>query len=197
MQERSTQCLNLETGLFDSALLQLAPDQFVWYFNQHHLITDNWSVSLLYRRLQHYYGQAIQGTLAETDPLPSYVSCTEKEQPLTWQQQSIDYWYQKKQSLPSATPLYGQTTDTATNRTERTYLHLDQARSDALRALAQTPEAQTLSIHQSQFNLFLTLVFAYLHRISGDTELAIAAPAHNRPTPVLKDTPGVFMELFP
>lgn len=199
MQERSTNLLDLQTSLFDSALLQVAPDQFIWYFNQHHLITDNWSVSLLYRRLQHYYGQSLQGNLAETSPLPSYVSyaAAEKAQQLAWQQQSIDYWRQKQKELPAAIPLYGLTTEAATNRTERTYLNLGQERSEALRALAQTPEARTLFIHQSQFNLFLTLVFAYLYRISGETELAIAAPAHNRPSPALKDTPGVFMELFP
>ncbi|MEM6254385.1 MAG: amino acid adenylation domain-containing protein [Cyanobacteria bacterium P01_D01_bin.156] len=199
MREQSTKLLNLQTCLFDSALLQLASDRFIWHFNQHHLITDNWSVSLLYRRLQEYYAKSLSNHLADVAELPAYAkyATSVKEQQPTWQQQSISHWQQKQKTLPLAIPLYGQSTETATTRTERTCFELGPERSQALRSLAQTPEAQTLSIHQSQFNLFLTLVFAYLYRISGNTELAIAAPAHNRPTPVLKNTPGVFMELFP
>ncbi|MEM9484040.1 MAG: amino acid adenylation domain-containing protein [Cyanobacteria bacterium P01_F01_bin.116] len=197
MHKRSTYPLNLENCLFDSALLKLESDQFIWYFNQHHLITDNWSVSLLYRRLQDYYRQS--DALTEATELPAYVdyAVSEKNQQSSWQQQAINHWQQKREALPMPVSLYGQTTESATTHTERTYLELGKDRSEALRTLAKTPEARTLSIHQSQFNLFLTLVFAYLHRVSGQTELAIAAPAHNRPTPDLKETPGVFMELFP
>lgn len=199
IHQRSTDLLNLEQRLFDSALLKLVSDELIWYFNQHHLITDNWSVSLLYRRLQEYYQKSIGGALSEVTALPAYIDiAVTKEQPQSsWQQQAVIHWQQKREAISSSVPLYGQATESATTRTERTYFELDQPRSEALRALAKTPEARTLSIHQSQFNLFLTLVFAYLHRISGETELAIAAPAHNRPTPALKETPGVFMELFP
>ena len=199
MQQRSTCLLNLQDCLFDAALLKLSSDRFIWYLNQHHLITDNWSVSLLYRRLQEYYGQSLTGTLATATDLPAYLDYAEsQQQPATWQ--AITHWQQKREHTPPSVPLYGQngqTTDIATARTERTYFELGPERSEALRALAKTPEARTLSIHQSQFNLFLTLVFAYLYRVSGSHELAIAAPAHNRPTPILKETPGVFMELFP
>ena len=73
MRQRSTDRLDLETCLFDSALLKLAPDTFVWYLNQHHLITDNWSVSLLYRQLQDYYGQLLKGDLADLSALPGYL----------------------------------------------------------------------------------------------------------------------------
>ncbi|MEM8611204.1 MAG: condensation domain-containing protein [Cyanobacteria bacterium P01_H01_bin.105] len=197
MQQRSTCLLNLQDCLFDSALLKLSSDRFIWYLNQHHLITDNWSVSLLYRQLQEYYGQSLTGTLATATDLPAYLHYAESEQQPAWHQQAITHWQQKRECITSSVPLYGQTTELATTRTERTYFELGPERSEALRALAKTPEALTLSIHQSQFNLFLTLVFAYLYRISGSHDLAIAAPAHNRPTPILKQTPGVFMELFP
>ena len=197
MQTRSNLSFNLQTRLFDSALLKLTAKTFIWYFNQHHLITDNWSVALLYRRLQECYGKALAGTLAAMPELPAYVDYAASTQSLPWSQQAATYWQQKRENIAPPVPLYGQSTETASPHTERTYFELSQAQSDGLRALAKTPAAQTLSIHQSQFNLFLTLVFAYLYRVSGNRTLAIAAPAHNRPTPVLKETPGVFMELFP
>ena len=200
LHQRCTRRLDLQTGLFDSALLKLGPDHFIWYINQHHLITDNWSVSLLYRQLQDYYGRSLNGTLAAAPALPSYLAYVKHEQDRPrshTHQQAIDYWHQKRAQLPPPMPLYGQMQTSVSARTERIYCELGKARSQALRALAKTPEARSLSIHQSLFNLFLTLLFAYLYRISHQTELAIAAPAHNRPTPADKETPGIFMELFP
>ncbi|MEM9265475.1 MAG: amino acid adenylation domain-containing protein [Cyanobacteria bacterium P01_F01_bin.13] len=196
MHQRSKRLLNLQECLFDSALLTLASDRFIWYFNQHHLITDNWSVSLLYRQLQQYYGQSLNGDLIAASELPAYLDYARLEQQQS-QQQAIAHWQQKQQNMPLPISLYGHSAELLSSHTERTYFKLDQRRSEALRTLAKTPEARTLSIHQSQFNLFLTLVFAYLYRVSGSSKLAIAAPAHNRPTPALKETPGVFMELFP
>ena len=200
MSDRCTHILDLQTCLWDSALLKLAPDQFIWYFNQHHLITDNQSVALLYEYLQLYYGRSLNGTFDSPSNIPAYLAYAEQtlapsKRPQS--QKAIVYWQQKRETLPPPVPLYGQPSETVSARTQRTYCHLGRERSQALRTLAATPEAQSLSLHQSQFNLFLTLLFAYLYRISGCHRLAIAAPAHNRPTPALKETPGLFMELFP
>ena len=212
MRQRCTRRLDLQRCLFDSALLKIAPDQFIWYFNQHHLITDNWSVALLYQSLQDYYGRSHQGTLATAPAIRPYLPYAEQtraqrpsqlhalSKPSSYQK-AIEYWQQKRQTAPPPIPLYGQLYGQSpialSARTERIYCELGEVRSQALRALAATPAARSLSRHQSLFNLFLTLLFAYLYRVSGRCDLAIAAPAHNRPTPADKETPGVFIELFP
>ncbi|MEM9164325.1 MAG: non-ribosomal peptide synthetase, partial [Cyanobacteria bacterium P01_F01_bin.4] len=41
------------------------------------------------------------------------------------------------------------------------------------------------------------VLLAYLHRISGSAQVAFSTPAHGRPTKLLKETIGVFIELFP
>ena len=202
MTSRSVLALNCQERLFDSALLKVASDHFIWYVNFHHLITDNWSVSLIYRILQDLYGRSLQGHLASAPEIPSYLHYAQREQGQSpWRQTAIAYWRQKRQNTPPPVSLYGQSLgqncEFMAAHTERIYCELGLERSQALRALAATPEARSLSQHQSLFNVFLTLLFAYLYRISGSPELAIASPAHNRPTPVLKETPGLFMELFP
>ena len=104
MQQRSTCLLNLQDCLFDAALLKLSSDRFIWYLNQHHLITDNWSVSLLYRRLQEYYGQSLTGTLATAADLPAYLDYAEsQQQPAAWQ--AITHWQQKREHTPPSVPL--------------------------------------------------------------------------------------------
>ena len=49
----------------------------------------------------------------------------------------------------------------------------------------------------TEFTLFATLYFIYLYRISGQQNLAIGAPAHNRSTPVFRKTAGLFLEVLP
>ena len=50
-QQQSQINFKLEECLFDTALLKLDDTTYVWYFNQHHLVTDAWSTTVLYGRL--------------------------------------------------------------------------------------------------------------------------------------------------
>ena len=43
------QQFNLSQCSFESTLLYTGNGQTVWYFNQHHLTTDAWSISLIYK----------------------------------------------------------------------------------------------------------------------------------------------------
>ena len=70
-------------------------------------------------------------------------------------------------------------------------------RSNKLRDLTTEQDLRAWTQHLSLYNIFATILFAYVHRISGQQKLAIGTPAHNRPTAVFKETPGVFIELFP
>ncbi|WP_212003983.1 non-ribosomal peptide synthetase [Chitinophaga sp. HK235] len=52
----STTAFDLRKGpLFRTALLQLADDQCVFYFNIHHIISDGWSMNVLRRDIMSYY----------------------------------------------------------------------------------------------------------------------------------------------
>ncbi|MEO0803877.1 MAG: amino acid adenylation domain-containing protein, partial [Cyanobacteria bacterium J06642_2] len=200
LDERREYQFDLQVKAFDSALLKLASNQYIWYFNQHHLITDNWSLSVAYRYLQDFYARALSGTLADAPNLPTYqdyASIERDRRQTNGYQKAIAHWQQKLAELPESIPLYGRTSSIISTRTQRNCLDLGLERSRALKALAVSPIARSLSPHLSQFNLFLTVLFAYLYRVSGNTRLAIASPAHNRPTPTLKETLGVFIELFP
>ena len=63
--------------------------------------------------------------------------------------------------------------------------------------MALEPDLRQWTQHLSLFNIFATVLFAFLYRISGQQKLAIGTPAHNRTTPDYKSTPGLFIEIFP
>ena len=69
---RKGRALDLAEQLFDTALIQLADDQFVWYLNQHHLITDGWSTALVYQTMSHYYALAQDGRLRSRLSVPGH-----------------------------------------------------------------------------------------------------------------------------
>ncbi|MEM8805164.1 MAG: amino acid adenylation domain-containing protein [Cyanobacteria bacterium P01_G01_bin.38] len=180
---------DLSEQLFDTALIQLDDDCFVWYLNQHHLTTDGVSLKRVYEVLSDFYQRSIEGTLAQAPTLPAYTE-TSLPSPST---RVIDYW-QQQQAAPVA--LYHRTGVT-TPRSRRVSCELGAERTAALKRLAIDSEAAALTSPLSLFNLIAGILLAYLHRISGNAQVAFSTPAHGRPTKLLKETIGVFIELFP
>jgi amino acid adenylation domain-containing protein len=82
-------------------------------------------------------------------------------------------------------------------RTMRTRIRLDVDRTAALRLRAASTPFRALTTEQSHFQLFATLLLAWLHRISGDAAVSIGTPWHNRSSAAFRETAGLFVELFP
>ena len=55
LQNRITKRFDISVCLLDSVLIKLHDSHYIWYINQHHLITDAWSNSLLFSKIAHYY----------------------------------------------------------------------------------------------------------------------------------------------
>ena len=55
LEKRTQRQLQTDGVLFDCCLIERRPDRFLWYLNQHHLITDAWSVGVLHRRMSAFY----------------------------------------------------------------------------------------------------------------------------------------------
>jgi hypothetical protein len=56
----------------DSALINLGPKRFVWYFAVHHLNGDFWSIVLLARHVASYYDLSLAGRLDSAPSLPEF-----------------------------------------------------------------------------------------------------------------------------
>lgn len=189
-EARSQKLFNLSERLFETVLIQLGPERFVWYLNQHHLITDIESVRRIYLTVSDFYRRSVAGTLAQAPTLPAYADVSLP--PLS--NRAIDYWRQF-QATPIA--LYHRTAPQVSSRTRRISYELGPERTAALKKLALASEASALTPQLSLFNVVAGILLAYLHRSSGSAQVAIATPAHGRPSKLLKETMGVFIELFP
>ncbi|MBL4709767.1 MAG: amino acid adenylation domain-containing protein [Flavobacteriales bacterium] len=201
LSERSQRNFDLTEVLFDSVLIKTKEDCYTWYFNQHHLITDGWSVTVLYKKMQSLYDASLNGLLEDCKALPSYsnyIAFEQKEREKFQAQSAEDnYWKVQLKHLPVAPTLYACSNTGTRSDSQRISISLGQERSDQLRKLTEAPDLRAWTQHLSLFNIFSTTLFAYLHRVSGQQELAIGTPSHNRLSAGFKETSGLFIELFP
>ena len=200
LDQRSKFQFNLSEALFDSALIRMAANQYIWYLNQHHLITDVWSTTLVYRRMSELYGMALTGCLAEASIGPAFQNYVQYEHEISRSQQfeqAVKYWRQRIARSFEPVRLYGRMPAASVAHTKRVSYDLGQKESQRIRSLAADKAIRAITPEFTLFNIFATLLFAYLYRVSGMRRLAVGTPNHNRPTEVFKNTIGLFMEIYP
>jgi amino acid adenylation domain-containing protein len=199
-EARAARLFDLRERLFDTALLRLTPDRFAWYLNQHHLVTDGWSTALVYRYVAELYQLSLQGRLGEAPPLPPFSAYVEHERASRSSPRLVrarEHWRRALAEPLEPIRLYGKRPARETTRTERVTRDLGPDRSRRLRSLAAELGTGAITANLSLFHLFATALFAYLHRVSGQTRLRFGTPWHGRPTAAFRDTVGVFIEIFP
>ncbi len=206
LEARTRRAFVLDDVLFDCCLIERGPERFVWYLNQHHLITDAWSVGVLHRRMsalyesavekrldgaQHGHGAPPATTFPQFDAFVAHQRSLHGSARLT---RALANWDAARGSRN--VPLYGDASS-GSGRTQRVRVRLGPERTAALRAAAKLPPFRALTPEQAQFQLFATLLLAWLHRVSDSEAVSIGTPWHNRSTAAFRDTAGLFIELFP
>ena len=200
LDERKIRPLTMDQQLYDAALVKLAPDRFVWYLCQHHIMTDAVSAELLFERLANYYQLALDGRLDEIPPPPQYADFVKYERELRQSadfQQAAAYWREKYGAPLPPTDFYGKSLPerAPSLRTERVVYSLGAKRCAKLREIARQDSFASPSEDMSLFTIFAVLLLTTLHRIGGQHTLRLGAPFHGRPTAESLDIIGLFIEM--
>ena len=191
---------DLSTCLFESILIKYSQQKYVWYINQHHLITDGWSISVQFRILADLYTLLNNGESVQSYSIPQFQNyiAFEKSNRTKFIGSSVEtYWSKKLESLPKPPKLYNRVNKKDFTATTRTTIEIGKVRADKLRELLKDRKLQMLTTQLSTFNIFLTILYAYIYRISGEEKIAIGTPSHNRINKEFKNTIGIFVEFFP
>lgn len=198
--------------LFHSALIRLGEQRFAWYLRQHQLITDGVSTSLVCRRMADFYGRALQGQLGSLAAYPAfedYVGFERRHRETAVYNHSRNYWGRKLAKEQSPLRFFGHGEDAAAECAEgaseaqpdsqnvRVSCTLGPERTLKLRELARIPDNFLQSLEMSQYLGFATLLFALVHRATGDASLRIGAPFTNRSADQFLETIGLFSEVCP
>ena len=208
-EERATRPMDLSESLVDSVLVRLDGEEtgrIGWYLDLHHLITDAASTVLLYRQVGATYtallDSASEAVSAEL-PMPLLdassvaVDGVAPPVPENARAQALEHWRARRERPERPLPYYGRDPRSLATHSTRFTLELDAERSQALDQVAGEAGFVSLSREMSRFALFASLLTAWLHRISGRSELGFDAPVSGRTSRRAKRTLGVLIEMFP
>jgi amino acid adenylation domain-containing protein/thioester reductase-like protein len=191
---------DLGTRLFDSALIKLSEKKFVWYLCQHHMITDGWSVRLIFDWMAELYKHSVQGGLAEKVQLPPYQNYVDYERQHRRSSNFLrvkSYWEKKLKEDMEPIVFYGKPALIKTTDVHRVALELGIERTQKLQAVAAQQGVPARTMDGALLNIFAALLCTYLYRISDKRRIVLGVPFHNRRSKAFKETIGLFVEVLP
>ena len=200
IDERSRRPFDLGRATYDAALLKLSDERWVFFFSQHHIVTDAWAVSVLFEALSDHLEALRADKPMPSEPLPPFRDFVAEENAFRASddgQAASEHWRGIADASAGPVRLYGRRNSKADPAIVRTIRPLTEAQVEGLSSLCQAPGVRSLSIHLTQYNLFATAFLAYIFRVSGQQQITIGSPAHNRSALVHRKIAGLFTEVFP
>jgi amino acid adenylation domain-containing protein/non-ribosomal peptide synthase protein (TIGR01720 family) len=188
---------DLERGpLLRTRLCRLTSDTAILYLNMHHLISDGWSMEVLFRDLIELYTAAVGGGVPALPALR-----VQYKDFAAWQNArlerpaaaaDLEYW---RSVLSAPVPVLDLPADrprppVKSFRGASVTRVLDPALSGRLRQRASERNVSMVTV-------WLSLVYSLLHRYTGADDIVIGMPASFREHPDLEDQVGFFVNMIP
>lgn len=186
--------------LFQSVLIKAGETRYIWFLKIHHLITDATTSTILYELQNDIYKSIVENNSEKIEAVPQfteYLHFEKKQKSSVLAEQILEHWEKKTKQTIQEPQFYGIKNSQKHAHSHRKQVKLGADRSKKLRQLALDPTVRSWTQDLTLFNLITTTLFTFMHRISGQNNLSIGAPSHNRATKNFKKTPGLFIEVFP
>ena len=165
--------------LFRTGLVRLDENDHVLLLTLHHIVSDGWSMSVLYRELSVLYRAFVKGEPSPLADLPiQYADFA------AWQRNwlsgevletQLSYWRKQLEGAPAVLNL-------PTDRPRPARQSYRGARQSIDLSLELTQGLKTLS-HREGVTLYMTLLAAFqilLHRYTGQDDIVVGSPIANR-----------------
>ena len=200
MQERCVVPFDVGMRLFDAALIKLTASEFVWYLNTHHLISDAWSVQLIYERTAEFYKLALARRLPDTVTVNPFETCglgANADRSSVRYRKAEAYWKQKLVSDHEPVRFYGLPVVKTCTRVSRKFCELGLERSMELRRLVRKIDERNSTEDTLLLNAVYAILCIYLARIHDNWNYFLGMVSHNRRQNISKQTIGFFSEVLP
>jgi amino acid adenylation domain-containing protein len=191
-EPRARYHLETEPGI-RATLVELGPEENVFFVMMHHIICDRLSLGVLWNELRVAYDALFQGKSPQLPALPIQYGDY-----AAWQQQQIaqanfdddlKFWKENLLDAPSLLdlPLDRPRPPVASLRGIKRRFHLGSELANSVRALAQQEKA-------SLFNVFTAAWNALMQRYTGQDDVLIGIPIADRDRPELQPMIGFFID---
>lgn len=191
--EKETAKLFPEGELCENVMLKLADDDFIWYAKCHHTISDGWTCALLVRDLDNCYQQVLTGIESDQPTPPSYLEYIEDEKKYKSSkrfQKNRDFWLENMQNVPQAVTLSLKRQISRTMKGKRYSIFIEQSTTDHIKNFVTQSGT-------SVYIFFMTVLFTYMYRMTGEKDMVIGTPVLNRSSSRQKKTIGMFVSTMP
>ncbi len=198
--QRTKRIFDTSACLYDTAIVKMSDDHFVWYLNQHHLITDAWAVSVLYERMSAHYAALRRESAEAIAPPPQfrdYIAYEQKQSGNRLHTIAKAYWNDRLTQPFEPSEFYREVPKIRGGQTFRSNVSLGAERSKAIRQLAASGTFAGLTVDLAHMQIFCTVLVAYVARMTGNEFIAVGTPSHNRISKRLKNIAGLLIEIFP
>ncbi|WP_420630849.1 non-ribosomal peptide synthetase [Candidatus Leptofilum sp.] len=184
---------NLKLGpLFRTTVFQLADDDVIILFMMHHIISDGWSMGVLFGELSAVYNATLRQRTANLPDLPiQYADFAEWQR--NWLQgdvldEQIEYWKSHLHGAPTLLelPLDKPRPNSKTFVGQRQAVTLDKTVADGLQKLARQEGA-------TYFMAVLAAFKVLLARYSGQESVVVGSPVANRNRAEIEGLVGFFV----
>ncbi|MEG8178095.1 amino acid adenylation domain-containing protein [Nocardia terpenica] len=184
---------DLERGpLLRVTVLELAPDDHVLLLTMHHIITDSWSLWVMYRELAVAYAAARSGQLPELPELPiqyaDFAAWQRAPQTEARQRSDLDYWVERLRGAPQIVTIPADRTRSVVPQFDggEHMFTLPEQTAATLRALAVRENA-------TLFMVLSAALAVLLARYSGEYDVVIGSPVAGRGLVELEPLVGFFV----
>lgn len=188
--ERIARPIDLASGAFDSVLIRHDVDDWTWWLDLHHLVTDAWSSMLVFDLVADAYRRS-----GEPDDHGIDAGPAPADGPGSFYDHVAQHGHQDDPTptveMPSSRPTpYGPTGARTTSVTHHRIEHAD--------ALGAAPDRyRTFSTELTTVTLTAAALAATLHRLGGADDVTLGIPVHHRRGPATASLVGPLMEIYP
>ncbi|MEJ0096573.1 MAG: amino acid adenylation domain-containing protein [Methylocella sp.] len=192
MRAEMAQPVNLlEDTPFGFALIKTAPDRFFWYHRYHHIVMDGLSVTAISSRLAAVYAALVAGEVPGPNLFGSLHTVLEEDRCYTGSpQQAADqrYWRERLAGWSEPLCLAGRAAAPSNTFVQRAF------EVSALQYAVFTAFAKQSG--QSLPSIMISIVAAWLHRLSGISDLVLSVPIAGR-TKATRGIPATMANALP
>ncbi len=195
LHELSQRCFDLQQGpLVFAELLQVSPQDHVLLLVMHHIVSDGWSMGVIYRELSVLYN-VYRKDLAVESSLPDLP--VQYADYAVWQRdwlasddypQQLSYWRQQLQGMPALLDLHADRERPSVQSYSGGWvdLALPATVSDALNKLAAAEGSSLFMLLLAAFNVLLA-------RYAGTEDVVVGTPVAGRQYTELEGQVGFFL----
>ncbi|MGK5548505.1 condensation domain-containing protein, partial [Streptomyces sp. URMC 127] len=179
--------------LFRFALLRLAPDRFAWFQGYHHIVMDGAVYALVARRVAEVYTALVAGLPAPAcsfGPLELLVRRDAEYRSSAAFAEDRRHWTGRYADRRAPAARLADRAPGPARAVIRHTAHLTQDRLEELRAAAARAGTRVST-------LIVAATAAYLHRMTGESDVVLGMPVSARVEPDLRHVPGSLSNVLP